>query len=108
MWYSYTRNNIEYDAVMYMENSNGGKWFHSQLRTEGEMLDQFIEVISRLANMNGVSQKLTEEGTYTFKVVDKAGNVTTKQISVSGLQVLSPPDAVSKSFFYNRCSKRCS
>ncbi len=83
VWYSYTSGGVEYDAMMYMENEQGGKWFHSQLNpSTNDLFRQIINVITRLANINGISEKITEDGVYTYKIVDKAGNVTTEQINM--------------------------
>ncbi len=83
VWYSYTSGGVEYDAMMYMENEQGGKWFHSQLNpSTSELFRNIINVITRLANINGMSQKITQDGTYTYKIVDKAGNVATSSVQV--------------------------
>ena len=90
VWYSFKSGNVEYDAIMYMENEKGGKWFHSQMALSGSALRGALNVITRLANINGVSEKVNSNGTYTYKIVDKAGNITTKQINVTGIDMTAP------------------
>ena len=90
VWYSFTSGNVEYDAIMYMENAKGGKWFHSQMALSGSALRGALNVITRLSNINGVSEQISAQGTYTYKVVDKAGNVSTKQVNVPKLDTTAP------------------
>ena len=78
-WYTCEYNGTESPAVGMYER-NDCRWFHSQF-AELDLTKAMPYLLRKLTRTTTASYYITEPGTYTFKIYDRAGNCTEKTIT---------------------------
>ena len=87
---SYEVTNIDKVAPTLNITGNPTQWTNQDVTLTANVSDGVVEFFNGKEWITGEVQTVTDNGTYTFKVTDIAGNVTIKDVEVSFIDKVAP------------------